>query len=442
MSYAPYPAYKDSGVPWLGQVPEGWETSRVDFQCTVKARLGWKGLTASEYVDEGYVFLATPNIKGNEIDFEKVNYINEQRYLESPEIMIQPGDVLLAKDGSTLGTTNYVRSLPRPATVNSSIAIVRPRKNNIDGAFLFRWIEADLIQSKIQQMKDGQGVPHLFQSDIRKFPLPLPPIEEQTAIAVFLDKKTAEIDDLIAKKEELLRLLAEQRTALITHAVTKGLNPNAPMKPSGVVWFDQVPEGWDVFPLSALAEIRTGFAFSSDDFVDEGGPLIRISDVGADGVVTVKGAKRLPSDYAGAYSRYQVFAGDLLMAMTGATVGKAGLYSEPETALLNQRVCLLRAKPNAETNFVRHLMNANFYQSYVRLTAFGGAQPNISDREIVACRVPVPPLDQQLAISDYLDRRIGETEKVAIATKRAIRKLKEYRTALITNAVTGKIKVA
>jgi len=124
MSFAPYPEYKDSGVEWLGEVPGHWDISRLGFESWVRARLGWKGLKAEEYVDDGYVFLATPNIKQRNIDFENVNYIDEARYSESLEIALHIGDVLLAKDGSTLGTVNVVRDLPRPATVNSSIAVI------------------------------------------------------------------------------------------------------------------------------------------------------------------------------------------------------------------------------------------------------------------------------------------------------------------------------
>src|SRR5436305_1316380 len=140
MKRGPYASYRDSGIDWLGEVPSHWEVKRLDLLASVKGRLGWKALTADEYVPEGFIFLSTPNIKGErDIDFENVNYISSHRYYESPEIMLRKGDVLLAKDGSTLGITNVVRDLPNPATVNSSIAVVRP-KPTLDSIFLFRWL--------------------------------------------------------------------------------------------------------------------------------------------------------------------------------------------------------------------------------------------------------------------------------------------------------------
>ena len=210
---------KDPGVEWLGPVPEGWSISKLGFHASVKARLGWKGLKADEYVDEGFIFLSTPNIKNRHIDFDAVNYITKERYLESPEIMLEVGDVLIAKDGSTLGTTNIVRDLPAPATVNSSIAVLRP-KSNLHSNFLYWIMVCPYTQSIIQQVKDGQGVPHLFQADLRQFWIWLPSYEEQRTIAAYLNRETARIDALIEKVEKSLVLLREWRTSLISAAVT------------------------------------------------------------------------------------------------------------------------------------------------------------------------------------------------------------------------------
>lgn len=210
---------KDSGVEWLGQIPEHWEIKRLGIKCTVKARLGWRGLKASEYIDDGYIFISTPNIKETIIDFENVNYISEERYLESPEIMLQVGDVLIAKDGSTLGIVNVVRELPSPATVNSSIAVIRPREP-VCSEFLHYFIAGSYTQSIIHQIKNGMGVPHLFQEDLRKFVLLFPPLFEQQVIADFIDKETARIDLLVDKTRRHMEKLREYRNAMISAAVT------------------------------------------------------------------------------------------------------------------------------------------------------------------------------------------------------------------------------
>ncbi|HPQ44262.1 MAG TPA: restriction endonuclease subunit S [Syntrophales bacterium] len=210
---------KDPGIEWLGEIPEHWKIVKLGFKASVKARLGWKGLKAEEYVDEGFIFLSTPNIKKEAIDFVNVNHIRSERFYESPEIILQNGDVLIAKDGSTLGITNVVKELPAPATVNSSIAVIRPNLE-VHSIFLYYLLLSDYTQNIIQKMKAGQGVPHLFQADIRKFWLWLPSFEEQNAIAAFLDVETVQIDVLIRKVEESTTKLHEYRTALISAAVT------------------------------------------------------------------------------------------------------------------------------------------------------------------------------------------------------------------------------
>ncbi|MFN8304424.1 MAG: Abi family protein [Saprospiraceae bacterium] len=212
---------KDSGVEWIGEVPEGWEVSKLKYYVRTKARLGWKGLKAEEYVESGFGFLSTPNIKGAEIDFEKINFITEERYEESPEIMLEEGDVLLAKDGSTLGIVNIVKTLPFPCTVNSSIAVLRVfEKTELHPAFLKYYIESDFTQNVIQNLKAGMGVPHLFQADINNFEILLPPIQEQVAIAAHIDQKTTQIDTAISGIQQEIALLQEYRQALIFEAVT------------------------------------------------------------------------------------------------------------------------------------------------------------------------------------------------------------------------------
>lgn len=210
---------KDSGVVWIGQIPDSWQISRIGFETWVRARLGWKGLKAEEYVDAGYVFLSTPNIKNTLIDFENVNYISKERYDESPEIKLSIGDVLLAKDGSTLGTVNVVRTLPKESTVNSSIAIITPSRR-INSVYLYYLFQSDYLQSIIQMKKGGMGVPHLFQGDIVKFSIPLPPLDEQQSIAFYLDQKTVQIDALISDINEQIEKLKEYRQATISEVVT------------------------------------------------------------------------------------------------------------------------------------------------------------------------------------------------------------------------------
>jgi type I restriction enzyme S subunit len=212
---------KDSGVEWLGQIPMHWKLQPLKYIVSLKGRLGWKGLKAEEYVSKGYGFLSTPDIKNGKIDFSSINYITEERYLESPEIMLEVDDVLLVKDGSTLGIVNIVRELPIPSTVNSSIGVLRVLdKNVLLPEYLHAQLSSDYIQAIVQQLKAGQGVPHLFQKDINNFVLILPPIEEQREIVRHLVSAKGHVNILMFKIECQIEKLKEYRQSIISEAVT------------------------------------------------------------------------------------------------------------------------------------------------------------------------------------------------------------------------------
>lgn len=215
-------ATKDSGVEWIGQIPEHWNTKKFKYAMSIKARLGWKGLKADEYVDNSeYGFLSTPNIKHQNIKYDECYFITQRRYEESPEIMLQDGDILLVKDGSTLGISNIVKNLPFKCTVNSSIAVLRKfQKEQYLPGFLNYYLKTSSIQNHIKLVKDGMGVPHLFQSDIKNFVLIIPPIIEQEQIIEFIEYEVEKIDAGISLIEDQIQKMKEYKTTLINDAVT------------------------------------------------------------------------------------------------------------------------------------------------------------------------------------------------------------------------------
>lgn len=296
----------DKFIEWVDALPPTWGANRLGSIATVKARLGWKGLKAEEYVDEGYIFLSTPNLKGEEIDFENVNYITKERYEESPEIMLRVGDVLMVKDGATLGIVALVKNLPAPATLNGSTAIIRTT-GDCDSPFLCHWRRSKGIQQLIEKMKGGMGVPHLFQSDLRRFPVALPPPTEQRRIAGYLDEAAGKIDRLVALRRRQMELLREQWAALIQQAVTRGLNPNAPLKDSGLPWLGQIPKHWSATSLGRLAVLLQTGPFGSqlhaEEYVEAGVPIINPSHL-SDGKIEHDPKCTVDSETAKRLSRY------------------------------------------------------------------------------------------------------------------------------------------
>ena len=451
MRFPPYPRYKPSDVEWLGDVPEHWQVKRLDFLATVKARLGWKGLTADEYVPEGYIFLATPNIKGEEeIDFHNANYITAERYFESPEIMLREGDVLMAKDGSTLGITNVVRHLPAPATVNGSIAVVRP-KGEVESNFLFRWLSGAYVQGVINSMKDGQGVPHLFQADIRKFSVLLPPRCEQNVISGFLDAETTKLDLLITKKRELIEKLKEKRTALISCTVMRGLppeaarsaglNPNPKLKPSGIEWLGDIPEHWHVLPFTKYVAEKSDYRGKTPEKVTDGVFLITARNVRM-GFIDYESSKEYVAveDYDEIMRRGIPKKGDILFT-TEAPLGNVALVDREDIALA-QRIIRFRMQPDFFVGeFTLYAMMSDYFQLQLQSLSTGSTAEGLKASKLPLLRLIAPPTPEQRAIAKYLDRGVRNIDRMITKVEQAIERLKEYRRALINAVVTGKIDV-
>jgi len=440
MSFPRYPTYKDSGVEWLGEVPEHWEITRLGFESWVRARLGWKGLKAEEYVDAGYAFLSTPNIKGREIDFKDVNYINKARYDESPEIRLTCGDVLLAKDGS-LGICNVLRSLPCPATVNSSIAVITPSER-LNSIYLHYLLCGNGMQQLIQQKKGGMGVPHLFQADLVKFAIPLPTPSEQASITTFLDRETAKIDALIAEQQRLIELLQEKRQAVISHAVTKGLNPEAPMKDSGVEWLAEVPEHWEVAQLNQLInKITNGYVGPTRDILqDEGTRYLQSLHI-KNNKILFETPYYVSEEWSAAKEKSILKEGDVLIVQTG-DIGQSAVVSKEYEGSNCHALIVVSPRSNVLTGaWLSWVLNSTFGKETLLSIQTGALHPHLNCGNVKFISIPVPPLGEQAAICDYIATKNLEADELIDASCKSIELMRERRSALISAAVTGQIDV-
>ena len=211
---------KDSRVEGMGTIPTNWKITRFLMSNYVRARLGWKGLKAEEYVDDGYPFLSAFNIVNSQLRWSNLNYITQERYDESPEIKLSVGDILLVKDGAGIGKCARIDELPEgEATVNSSLAVITPN-DNIHYRYEYYYFLSPIFQNIITRLRNGMGVPHLTQESMKEIYLPLPSIEEQIKIADYLDKKIAELNAVIADKEALVADLEAYKKSLIFEVVT------------------------------------------------------------------------------------------------------------------------------------------------------------------------------------------------------------------------------
>ena len=211
--------FEESGVEWVGSVPSHWKPIQLKYCTYIRARLGWKGLKADEYVEEGFPLLSAFNIQNSKLDFSEVNYISQFRYDESPEIKLSLNDILLVKDGAGIGKCAIVEELPIESTTNGSLAVITITDALVP-KYLYYYFLSVYFQKFIDRIKDGMGVPHLFQSDLREIRVIIPSKPEQLSAIEFLDKKCACIDQLIALKQAKIEKLEQYKKSLIYEYVT------------------------------------------------------------------------------------------------------------------------------------------------------------------------------------------------------------------------------
>ncbi|MGI5523184.1 restriction endonuclease subunit S [Micromonospora sp. CA-259024] len=406
------------------QTPDHWGLSRIDRVATVNARIGWKALTASEYQPDGHVFLATPNIKTSQIDFDNVNYISEHRYEESPELKLSVGDVLLAKDGNTLGIVNIVRDLPRPATINGSIAVLR--SFDIHPGFLRYVIASSATQGLIDSLKDGMGVPHLFQRDIKKLPVPLPPRKEQRRIADFLDAELIRIDRLRQLRHRMTNLLLLKRE----RAIEQGLGLTTDSIRSSMV------------PLKYLVqEVTVGIVVTPAAwYVDHGGvPALRGVNIQPGRIVT-DNMVHISNEGHSLYRKSQLRKGDLVVVRTGQAGATVVVPQEFDRANCIDLV-IIRLSRDLNPRFTEYFLNSSHARQHIDEHSVGTIQSHFNVGAMKQMRIPRIPLREQSQRVDILDTQIGTIDSLLEKLKQQEDALVERRQALITAAVTGQIDV-
>ena len=210
----------DSGIEWIDSIPHHWKINRLIFSAYIRARLGWKGLKADEYTSAGHPFLSAVNIQNDKLVWEDLNFINDNRYDESPEIKLKLGDLLLVKDGAGIGKCAIVDQLPYgTATTNSSLGVITPY-SELNSMYLYYFFESAIFQNYISRIKNGMGVPHLTQGNLKNIMVVIPPYCEQEAIVAYLDDKCSNLDSIILKKQALIDKLTEYKKSLIYEVVT------------------------------------------------------------------------------------------------------------------------------------------------------------------------------------------------------------------------------
>lgn len=442
-----YPAYKDSGVEWLGEVPAHWNRLRLKRTVTACQNGIWGDESTGE--DDVYCIRVadfdrvTRTIDGHDLTLRSVPRSKRDGRL------LKPGDLLLEKSGGgdlqPVGTVVLfdLENLDAPAVCSNFIARM-PVADLYNPRFLNHLHEA-LYAAGIntRSIKQNIGIQNLDSDQYLSELVVIPPFDEQRAIAGFLGRETEHIDTLIAKKERLIELLEEKRTALISHAVTKGLDPDAPMKDSGVEWLGEVPAHWDVARTKFVAQLESGHtpSRSHPEYWENCTiPWFTLADVWQlrDGRrIYLKQTKEHVSELGLANSAARLLpAGTVILSRT-ASVGFSGILSRPMATTQDfvNWICGPQLQPEY-LYYVFHGMKPEF-----RRLTMGSTHQTIYMPDVEKFVTPVPPRHEQSQIVQHVDRETTRLDTLADKVRAAMDTLREYRTALISAAVFGKIDV-
>lgn len=446
--YKTYAEYKDSGVEWLGEIPSHWDLyslKRSVDKCT-------NGFWGGE--PDGRNDLCVLRVA----DFNRDNFtINEDKLTlrsvlpkEAESRLLKKGDLLIEKSGG--GEKTLVGCVVQfdkdfPAITSNFVAKMTP--NVITDSKYLTYAFAHLYSGRVNfpSIKQTTGIQNLDSEAYLMEKFGFPSKNEQIQIANFLDHETTKIDHLIEKQQQLIELLKEKRQAVISHAVTKGLDPNVPMKDSGVEWLGEVPEHWILSNLKYFASIQGGYAFNSDLFVEEGTQVLRIGNVYQNTLSLDRQPIYISNELVKNFKDFIVSKNDVLMSLTG-TLGKrdygfAIKVKTDEKYLLNQRVAKISPNPSKiDTDFMVYVLWSESYLTQLYSLPSGTKQANLSNSDVLGIQIVVPPsLEEQKDIAKYLKNKLLKFDDMILKAESAISLMQERRTALISAAVTGKIDV-
>ena len=447
MSFPRYPNYKDSGVEWLGEVPGHWKVDRLK-RSTVSAKNGiWGDEAQQNENDIPCVRVADFDRQGLRVElFEPTirNVIEKERVGR----VLTQGDLLLEKSGG--GETQPVGCVvlyddPRPAVCSNFVARVQTAPG-MDSSF-WRYVHAAVyaVRLNTRSIKQTSGIQNLDASQYLDERAGFPPLPEQTQIAAFLDRETAKIDDLVVEQRRLMELLKEKRQAVISHAVTQGLNAHAPMKPSGIEWLGDVPAHWEVRKLNNIARLESGHTPSRQrpDYWIAGDcviPWFTLADVGflrndRNTIIESTSQKISQVGIENSSARLLPF-GTVILSRT-ASVGFSGITNI--ALAVSQDFAAWICSGTIQPRYLLSCLRA-MKPEFQRLM-MGSTHQTIYMPDIEAFRVPLPPVIEQVAIADFLHSATFKFDTLTAEAQHAIDLLQERRTALISAAVTGQIDV-
>jgi type I restriction enzyme S subunit len=444
--YRAYPEYKNSGVEWIDTIPTQWESVPIKSLCEID--------NCGSYGDEeGSQFKNLPVATTAQIDEDGHFHVSRMpvRSFSPSEIkryLCHQGDILVVKSSGSAeniisGKSGFIDKNTLPFIFSNFLLRLKPKQKKAVPKFIYYFITSHVTTERIKRMVSATTYPNLQVSNYISAHIPYASLSEQTQIANFLDHETARIDTLIEKQQQLITLLQEKRQAVISHAVTRGLNPDAPMKDSGVEWLGEVPKHWDVVPLKYLCKFTGGGTPSKDNisyWTDGNIPWVSPKDMKSfwlsdtQDKLTAKAVRESSTNYVKAGALLMVVRSGILQRTIPIAINKIRMT-------LNQDMKALQFESRLNTEYAAFIIQGNVASLLLEWSKEGATVESIEHEYLANSCFPVPPVAEQIAINRTVNNELSLFSELEIKALKAINLLQERRTALISAAVTGKIDV-
>lgn len=432
-TFPKYPDYKDSGVEWLGAVPAHWVVTRLGRVTGIESGYPFP---AEQFVDDGIPIARMSDLKEGTVSLDSIKRV--EACFVPAKAMAKADDLLIGLSGS-ISNFAQVAASDLPLAVNQRVGIIRA-KDAVEATIAKYFVLSKSFICQIESAVPETTILNISMEQVRSCALAWPPRFEQTQIARFLDHETARIDALIEEQQRLIELLKEKRQAVISHAVTKGLDPTVPMKDSGVEWLGEVPAHWARKRLKNISPfITVGIVVNPSDYVaDEGLPFLYGGEV-KEGFIEVDKARKISPEDSKKNRKTMLEAGDIVTMR----VGYPGLTAvvPPECAGGNCASVMLVKRGNYDSHWLCAVMNSRLVRQQVEVVQYGAAQKQFNIADAIEFWMFEPPIEEQTMIAEFIDGQSSAFNTLMEESERSMLLLKERRSALISAAVTGKIDV-
>ena len=434
LSMNKYLNYKETDSDWVESIPSEWKFIRGRFLFKAKKELN------SDLQCKNLLSLTLSGVLNK--DFHSNDGLRPENY--SSYQIFQQDDLVFKMIDLENVNTSRVGLVPEEGIMSPVYLRHEPIKTKIDPKFAY-WFYYDLYKKEIYN-SIGSGVrSSLSSSDLLEIELPVPPLKDQKLISQYLDKKTEQIDHLVEKIQKKINFLEEQRTSLISHYVTKGLDPNVEMKDSGIEWIGQIPNHWGVKKLKHFAKIygRIGYrGYTVDDIVSEGKGAITLGPGNIkDNKLNLLQRTYISNKKYEESPEIQIFPEDIIFVKTGSTIGKSCIVEDQlDKMTLNPQMVVLK-DILINNKFFFYQTITQFFQNFFETEKAGGSTPTISQEKIRDFPMLNVPVNEQEEITNYLNLRIKKIEDLIILNEQKIMSINEYRQSLISSVVTGKVRV-